>query len=482
MEHEWMSEAMVTELDEEIKRVVKESEEAAEGGGERLHRMEEGVRQAMNRMSGRLLKEYLERTESKDRGPRACEPCGQRMRNVKRAELTVQSVFGALTVRRTHYYCEGCRRSSYPMDEQYGWQPHRFTPLAKEWVCLFTQAQAYEEAVKMLGRVSGILGTVESYREVTHECGQWMLEERARQVRQIVETVQPYAKVSAPSSVMLVGADGCQILKSGEQVGRPKKGEKRRKKRHRGRQGKDRRVGNELRDRGMEAKVGMIAALKLNAQNEYELEQTSYLATMEKVDVFEDWLFSHMVERGVLQADQVVVMGDGASWIWKRIAPCVPLAQRIEIVDWYHLREKVWETGEILYGPRDRWPTGNWVDQQLEKLWQGNVEGVRRALRLQQQKWEAKATGNERALEAIHNLTHYLEENQSRMDYPRYRRLRLPIGSGPVESACKRLVGARMKCSGMQWRKQSAAPILQLRADFLSGRWDETWRRLRAAA
>lgn len=480
MEHEWLSEEMVTELEAEIKSLAGAREAEGDGGQEQLNAVEQGLRKALNRLGQRLVKDYVERIEAADRGPCACGVCGQRMRNVKRAKLTVQSIFGPVRLRRRHYYCGGCRRSEYPMDTRYGWEKHRYTPTAKEWVCLFSQGEAYEEAVTYLGRVSGIEGTVESFRAVTQECGQWMLNEQEQHVRQIQETDEAYEQGKAPSSVMLVGADGCQVLKSGEKVGRPKKGEKRRTKSKRGRRRRERVLVEERKERGMEVKVGLVAALKRNSQNEYELEHSSYLATLENVEVFEDWLFTHMVERGVLQADQVLVMGDGASWIWKRIAPCVPHTKRIEIVDWYHLREKVWETGEVLYGPRDRWPTRNWVDQQLDKLWKGDWVGVQRALRMQRRKWEAK--GNERALQAIQALGHYLHENQSRMDYPRYRRLGYPIATGPVESACKRVVGARMKRSGMQWRKPSAAPVLQLRTDFLSGRWDSNWRRLRAAA
>lgn len=45
----------------------------------------------------------------------------------------------------------------------------------------------------------------------------------------------------------------------------------------------------------------------------------------------------------------------------------------------------------------------------------------------------------------------YFEANRERMDYQRYRNDQLPIGSGTVESACKQVVAARMKGSGMTW-------------------------------
>ena len=54
----------------------------------------------------------------------------------------------------------------------------------------------------------------------------------------------------------------------------------------------------------------------------------------------------------------------------------------------------------------------------------------------------------------------YLRSNRERMDYRRYRRQGLPIGSGAVESACKNVVGARLKGSGMIWSPGGAQGML----------------------
>jgi hypothetical protein len=54
------------------------------------------------------------------------------------------------------------------------------------------------------------------------------------------------------------------------------------------------------------------------------------------------------------------------------------------------------------------------------------------------------------------------------MDYPRYARAGLPIGSGAVEGACKHLVTARFKQAGMRGGKETAEPLIHLRAALLS--------------
>ena len=62
------------------------------------------------------------------------------------------------------------------------------------------------------------------------------------------------------------------------------------------------------------------------------------------------------------------------------------------------------------------------------------------------------------------------------MDYPRYRRLGLPIGSGVTEAACKTVFTQRLK-RGMRWQKESGQVIVDLRVLHLSGIWDEVVRR-----
>lgn len=476
MDHELLTDEIVAEVREEIKGIAEASEEVG-SGEERLNRWEQGLRRVLNRLGAKLTEREVEALgREQESGRRVCEQCGEKMRNVSRQSIVIQSIFGGLAVKRRRFTCSGCARTDYPLDRYYGWEQHRFTSTAKEWVCLLAQGHPYESAVDLLGRLSGIRGTVESFRGVVQECGGELQAQQEEWIRLVNETDQPYPPVPPPAPWMLVGADGCQVLKSGEQVGRPQKGEKRaRKRRQRTKPAHE----QPTRDRGVEVKVGVVAALvRRPGISEYVVEQKSYVATFAPAEAFSDLLFAESLQRGVPQAERVIVMGDGASWIWKRVAPLFP--QREEIVDWYHLTEKVRETGEALYGSQ-HWASRNWIEQQTDKLWNGNVPGVQRALHAQRQKWEPRAN-NQQALDKIHTLEHYLTEHVARMNYPRYRQLGLPISSSEVESACKQVVAARMKCSGMLWRAHSAAPLLPLRAEFLSGRWDQKWQRLRAAA
>ena len=71
----------------------------------------------------------------------------------------------------------------------------------------------------------------------------------------------------------------------------------------------------------------------------------------------------------------------------------------------------------------------------------------------------------------------YFENQVHRMDYPSYLAKGWAIGSGPVESACKTVIGKRMKGGGMRWGEDGADEMSHLRALFASSdkQWDAYW-------
>ena len=67
----------------------------------------------------------------------------------------------------------------------------------------------------------------------------------------------------------------------------------------------------------------------------------------------------------------------------------------------------------------------------------------------------------------------YLRDHIKHLDYVRYRRNHLPIGSGVTEAACKTVFSQRLKRSGMAWSVEGGQRIVDLRVIHLSGVWSE---------
>jgi len=107
----------------------------------------------------------------------------------------------------------------------------------------------------------------------------------------------------------------------------------------------------------------------------------------------------------------------------------------------------------------------------LDELWEGQVARV--VPIVQQELARVRAPAKR---DALVELKTYLENNQTRVDYPRYRALGLPIGSGQVEGQCKTLLGGRCKHAGMRnWTYAGAENVLRLRAALQDDDYARLW-------
>ena len=88
------------------------------------------------------------------------------------------------------------------------------------------------------------------------------------------------------------------------------------------------------------------------------------------------------------------------------------------------------------------------------------------------------AAGRRRRGRRTGEVLGYFDNQVHRMDYPSYRAKGWPIGSGPVEAACKTVVGQRLKGGGMRWGEAGADAVCHLRALFRSeaSQWDAFWQ------
>ncbi len=177
-------------------------------------------------------------------------------------------------------------------------------------------------------------------------------------------------------------------------------------------------------------------------------------------------------------AKKRAVMGDGGNWI-------EPLGQMhfpgwLHILDFLHLLVHLYAAARLalVKNPRAAW---NLYEQMLRDAWGGKVQAVIDALREQAKRLRGDSSAGDRCRVAELALA-YVERNRERMDYPRYRRMGLPVSSAPVESLIKQ-INHRVKGSEQFWNRGGLEAVLQVRAAYLSqdGRAEEFHERRRAA-
>jgi len=202
---------------------------------------------------------------------------------------------------------------------------------------------------------------------------------------------------------------------------------------------------------------------------EVHLRQHSYRAGLWEAKEFAKQQWAEGLRRGLERAKQVVSVNDGALWIWLIVQMC--WTPCVEILDWWHLVEKLWDMASTLF-EQDQAATRQWVQSQKSHLWHDQPRQVIRAIR-------CLCPRGQPLPEAVRLGVGYIFNHRSRIHYQQFRQAGYPLGSGTVESACKLVMQERMKQAGMRWSREGAQAMLALRSVLLSDRWDEVWASLR---
>ena len=189
-------------------------------------------------------------------------------------------------------------------------------------------------------------------------------------------------------------------------------------------------------------------------------------ATLRGPDAVFALLRTYVQRLEITQADQVLFIADGAPWIWKRVPLLVQalglaVEQVHELLDFSHAVQHLGQVAAL----RQDWSAkarARWRTQHRRLLLQGQVEQVIAAV-------QGLCRG--RHSKAIRKQRNYFIKNQSRMAYATLMAMKLPIGSGAIESAVRRVVNLRLKGPSLFWCRASAEAILLLRSYYKAGRW-----------
>ena len=204
-----------------------------------------------------------------------------------------------------------------------------------------------------------------------------------------------------------------------------------------------------------------------------ERQTTQYLGTMpQKGKLTFKQRFLQQVQQ-VLQAYPQafhVCLGDGAPFNWNFMEAVFP--QAVPILDFYHACEHLQVIFEILWGPQP--PSAREEYAAWRETLKEQPHGIEELITLFRMALSLPLTKSQRK-RLLTELGYFLH-NAHRMRYWYYLMAGYPIGSGVTEAACKELIKARFGRSGMRWKRETGAKILQLRAIKLSKQWDLFWK------
>lgn len=420
-------------------------------GGDSLEAVELAIRTAMTRLGCGLLERLLA-ADTGYRGPRVDCGAGHQAVFVSYRAKTIDTVLGPAGVRRAYYHCAVCGHGVAPRDAELGVRRASMSPGLAKMTARAAAAVPFAKAAGLLAELAGIDLTIKRAERSAEAAGAAAAMAIGAQADAIFSRqVVPLPPPGPLPDMLYLAVDGTGVPVVAAET--------------EGRKGK----ADDGKARTREIKLACLFTQTKVDDDGHPIRDpasSSYLATFEPAERFGALVDAEARRRGSQHIRQLVMLGDGAAWIWNLADEHFPAAT--QIVDLYHAREHVHElatlAARLLRGHRP-----DWLAQRLDELDNGDIPAllaVGRDLKFT----GSLATDRDKALA-------YFETNAHRMRYAHFRSLGMFVGSGAVEAGCKAVIGQRLKLSGMRWTVPGATSIATLRCQEASNRWEEIWQR-----
>lgn len=181
-----------------------------------------------------------------------------------------------------------------------------------------------------------------------------------------------------------------------------------------------------------------------------------------------DEVAHEMARRDPQAQKQWLMLTDGERALQQEVR--ARLADVPLVLDFQHVLAKLWQAAYVFHAEGSPQAQA-WVQQRAGRLLHGEVSQVVKGMR--QSATKRHLSGQKR--KTLETAAAYFYRNRAHMRYHEYLQQGWPIATGVVEGACKNLVKDRMERSGMRWTPTMAEAMLQLRATYLSGDFEEYW-------
>jgi hypothetical protein len=355
------------------------------------------------------------------------------------------SLFGAVRLTHSYYHCAGCGTGQKPWCEALCLGARKVTSAAEEAISLAGLLTSFGQAAeKTLRKLTGIRVSEATVRRITEDSG-----ETLAQRLDAKETFGPHESWAWQRDAR---GKSCAYV-SVDHVSVPQQG-----------------------PRGAKADSRMAAvALVYNPQSKHAERHprggcpVRFLAGLYALDDLGLKLRRQAAQVGWDAAEQQLAISDAGNGLEDFARKAFPLAE--SILDFYHASEHVAQLAGACH-PDDAAAAAEQTARWCHRLkHEGGAALLAEWEQLDAHRWRGWRS------EVYRGQVQYFRNHQHRMDYPRYVAHGWQIGSGAVESGCKRVVTQRLKGAGMRWKERGTTTMCHLRALLLCHptQWDHYW-------
>jgi hypothetical protein len=391
--------------------------------------------------------------------PFLCPQCQQPLgREAKDHGRNIDSVVGRLRAQRDYGWCQQCLDWSYPADARWGLQPNApASPRVQEMAAAAVLNMPCAEAEKSLPRMGGCsLRATTLHREARRQ-GHRALALQKADAHLITTTVgvsQLAGQAKTPSQpfVLIIQLDAWNIRERTD-WGKTKA----------------------LRKKGLEPErwhwVYTATLFRLDqrghtASKRPVISERGYVATRAGLEVLEQLVYAEALRRGLTRAAEVLVIADGAAWIWNLVENRFRFAT--QRVDLYHVKQHLWSVARELYG-QDTALARQWLRPLFHQL-KTKSSGAAQVLHTLKELLHTKEAMTPAQREKIAREVGYFTTHAGRMNYAQGKRKEQPVGSGAIESTCRQYQ-VRFKRAGQFWSLEGDEPLLALETLRRNERW-----------
>jgi len=422
---------------------------SVEACDENLGHLEEQILRQTGDLERRLLEEAAQKKA--DQCPPVCPVCGHKLSRCTRDhERTFQSRFGPVRVKRLRGWCRRCRAWCFPADHALGLSDTGgASPSVQEMAALTVSKMPVKEASAVIERLTGVKLPPATLDREARRQGRRADQKRAHLDEQMRTAHGAQQRLPLPPGpfTLVIELDAWNIRERDDW----------------GQSARKRAAGQEPQ-RWHWAYGGTCFRLDQRVASDggrARILSRGTVMTRGGVDGLREQLFAEAQRHGLAQAAKVLVVADGAVWIWNLAGD--RFAQAQQRLDYYHASQHLWAVAHALH-PDDEAAARAWIKPLLKKLKQGRAASLLNDLQTLTKRLRKKKR------QAVQSELNYLENHRERMDCGAARHAGEPLGSGAIESTCRQYQ-CRFKRPGQFWSCAGDEGLMCLETFWRNNRW-----------
>jgi len=308
---------------------------------------EQAILEVAHRLSQSMMAAAVEQMDKKATYEGTSIPCdcGEKAKFIGYRPRWIRTLCGDVQAERAYYHCKGCNHGFLPWDKEQGLDERIWSPGVKALVAESCARLTYAEVSSLLARLLGLSVEESSQQDIVSDIGARLRAEELEVIEGYFERDEEIESEGRPSR-LYVSADAAKAHTDGA---------------------------------WHDIKTGVVFEGKPPPEGlgTDKMEKARYIAVQETSEEYGKRLYARAALSGVEHALEVVVIGDGAEWIWNEASN--HFHGSVEILDYYHACEHVWDLADILYGEGSA-NGKRWAETHCRRLKRAGPASLLRAL------------------------------------------------------------------------------------------------------